>query len=76
VFDLSHPKLKKLAAVEGYDDITEFLIRACDDSVCPSICMNEDCDHTTGMEPDQRRGWCDECQATTMKSALILADVI
>jgi hypothetical protein len=76
VFDLSHPKLKKLAAVEGYDDITEFLIEACDDSVCPSICMNEDCDYTTGMEPDQRRGWCDECQANTMKSALVLAGVI
>jgi hypothetical protein len=28
------------------------------------------------MEPDQRRGWCDECRANTMKSALILAGVI
>jgi hypothetical protein len=55
VFDLSHPKLKKLATLEGYDDASAFLIEACDDSVCPAICMNEGCDYVTGMEPDQVR---------------------
>jgi hypothetical protein len=36
VFDLSHPKLKKLATIEGYDDVTAFLIERCDDSVYPT----------------------------------------
>jgi hypothetical protein len=79
VFDLSHPKLKKLAALEGYDDVSVFLVEACDDSVCPAICCNPenpDCHYSEQLEPDQDRGWCDECQANTMKSALILAGII
>jgi hypothetical protein len=76
VFDLTHPKLKKLAETEGYDDVMAFLEWCAFDSICPAICMNEHCDYTTGMEPDQRRGWCDECQANTMKSALVIAGAI
>jgi len=38
--------------------------------------MTEGCSYTCEMEPDQDRGWCEECRSNTMKSALILAGVI
>jgi hypothetical protein len=38
--------------------------------------MNEGCDYTTDMEPDQDRGWCDECGTNSMTSAMVLAGVI
>jgi hypothetical protein len=49
------------------------------DSVSPAICVNPDnpqCNYTREMEPDQDRGWCEECRSNTMKSALVLAGVI
>jgi hypothetical protein len=49
------------------------------DSVCTAIWCNPanlGCNYSEELEPDQDRGWCDECQANTMKSALILAGVI
>jgi hypothetical protein len=76
VFDLSHPKFKKLVELEGYDDPVELLADATGDSVCPAICMNGGCDFTTELEPDQDRGWCPECQTNSMKSALVLAGLI
>jgi len=69
-------KMQTLAQIEGYADIMD-LIEACHtDSVIPAICMNEDCDYSEGMEPDQREGWCCECDANTMKSALVLKGII
>jgi hypothetical protein len=46
------------------------------DSVSPAICMNEDCDFTCEMEPDQDAGYCEECRTNSMHSALILAGLI
>lgn len=73
-------KLCDLAESEGYaateDGILKMLEKATFDSVSPSICMNEGCSYTDGMEPDQDRGYCEECQANTMKSCLILAGII
>jgi len=46
------------------------------DSVVPAICANKGCDYTTGMEPDQDRGWCEECRTNSVQSCLILAGVI
>lgn len=74
--DLSHTKLKKLVELEGYDSDLDLLEAAVADSVCPAICMNDGCDYTTGTEPDQDRGWCEECGTNSMKSALVLAGVI
>jgi hypothetical protein len=77
---MSYPnrqKLRKLAEIEGFESVTAMLEMACMDSVVPAICCNPEepnCDYTTGMEPDQRGGWCDE--ANTMKSCLVLAGVI
>ena len=69
-------KLQKLMEVEGYTNITELLAACITDSVCPAICMNEGCSYTCEMEPDQDRGWCEECKTNSMKAALVLAGVI
>lgn len=51
------------------------LQEAVHDGVCPAICVV--CGWTTNMEPDQDRGWCEQCdKGGTVKSALILAGMI
>jgi hypothetical protein len=70
------PKLAKLLEIEGYENIAEMAEAILSDSVSPAICMNEGCDYTAEMEPDQDRGWCDECGTNSMKSALVLAGLI
>lgn len=81
--DLSEPKEKnwpskliELAESEGFEGVMEMLEAAVVDSVVPAICCNEDCDYTTGMEPDQDRGWCEDCETNTVKSCLVLAGII
>lgn len=69
-------KLQHLAEIEGFTDATELAKEYISDSVCPAICMNEDCDYTEEMEPDQNRGHCPECNTNTMKAAFILMGVI
>lgn len=71
-----HPKLLLLAQYEGYDDVLDMLQAATIDSVCPCICMNDDCDYTEHLEPDQRAGYCPECKDNTLQSALVIAGVI
>jgi len=73
---MSQSKIERLAEIEGYDDCLAMLEANIIDSVCPAICVNADCDYTTEMEPDQDRGWCEECGTNTVKSALVLAGVI
>ena len=74
--DLSQEKLKKLVAIEGYEDALNLLAAGVRDSVCPAICMNDGCEYATGMEPDQDRGWGEECRTSSMKSTLVLAGII
>lgn len=71
-----HAKLDKLAEYEGFDDVMDLLEAAAFDSVCPAICMEQDCDHTADLEPDQDKGWCGCCEKQSMKSALIIAGVM
>jgi hypothetical protein len=73
---LRRAKLAKLIEIEGYDSIEALLEAVLSDSVSPAICMNECCDYTCEMEPDQDRGWCDECRTNTMKAAPMLAGLI
>ena len=68
-------KLEKLAEIEGME-VMEMLEAATFDSVVPAICKNPDCDSSTGMEPDQDQGWCEECDAGTLVSCLVLAGLI
>ncbi len=74
--DKKNKKLAELAKSEGYDDPLEFLGAYQIDSVVPGICMTDGCKYTTGVEPDQSAGWCEECDKGTVMSCLILADII
>jgi hypothetical protein len=69
-------KLTTLMKIEGYDSIEELAQTILSDYVSPAICMNEDCDFTCEMEPDQDAGFCEECRTNSMQSALILAGLI
>jgi hypothetical protein len=69
-------KLRTLMKHEGYASVVELMKAIVTDTVSPAICCNEDCNYTAEMEPDQEGGWCDECRANTMQSALILAGLI
>jgi hypothetical protein len=66
-------KLMKLSEIEGFESLDDLLQAAATDSVCPAICMTEGCDYTAEMEPDQDRGFCEECGGNTVVSALVLA---
>ncbi len=69
-------KLAKLLEIEGYDKLEDLLEAVFSDSVSPGICMNEGCDYAVEVEPDQDRGWCDECRTNSVKAAPILAGLI
>src|ERR1700681_4696257 len=73
---LRQAKLAKLIEIDGYDSIEELMEAVFSDSVSPAICMNEGCNFTCEMEPDQDRGWCEECHTNTMKAAPVLAAII
>jgi len=69
-------KLDKLAEIEGYPNATAMLEASVMDSVVPCICMNEGCDASSNLEPDCRKGYCEECQEQSMQSCLIIAGLI
>ena len=69
-------KLAQLAEIEGFPSVADLIEAAVTDSVCPAICLNEHCSYTAEMEPDQDRGYCEECRTNSMASALILAGLI
>jgi hypothetical protein len=69
-------KLEILAQSEGFPDTKSLLTKCVVDSVCPGICTNDGCTHTTEVEPDQREGWCEACGTATVVSALVLADLV
>ena len=68
-------KLARLAELEGYA-VDELIAAVALDSISPAICVNEGCDYTTEMEPDQDRGWCEVCGTNSVQSAFILAGLI
>jgi hypothetical protein len=72
----SAAKLRTLMDIEGFDDSLALAEATAMDSVCPAICMNEGCDYTSEMEPDQTQGFCEECRTGSMKSALVLMGFI
>lgn len=69
-------KLELLCEIEGYADTHDMFEAATFDSVAPGICMNEDCDYTTEVEPDSASGWCEICDTNTVKSCLVLGGLI
>jgi hypothetical protein len=73
---LRKAKLAKLLEIEGYDSVETLMEAVFSDSVSPAICMNEDCDFTCEMEPDQDAGHCEECCTNSMVAAPVLAGLI
>jgi hypothetical protein len=73
---LRQAKLAKLIEIDGFDSIEELMEAVFSDAVSPAICMNEDCNFTCEMEPDQEAGYCEECRTNTMKAAPVLAGLI
>ena len=73
---LDKAKLAKLLEIEGYDSIEELIAAVFSDAVSPAICINQGCDFTCEMEPDQDAGYCEECHTNTMKAAPVLAAII
>ena len=67
--------LKRLAEDEGYDDPWAYLETVAYDSVQPGVCYK--CESVNfSLEPDQRGGWCEECETPTCQSVSVLAGVI
>jgi hypothetical protein len=73
---LRETKLAKLIDIEGYDTIEQLIEAVFSDSVSPAICVNSECDFTCEMEPDQDRGWCEDCHTNSMVAAPVLAGLI
>jgi hypothetical protein len=69
-------KLEQLAEDYGYANVMDMLEEATYDSVAPGICRNPYCNYSTGVEPDQDAGWCEECDEGSVVSCLILAGII
>jgi hypothetical protein len=69
-------KLTKLLEIEGYESVEDLIEVVFSDSVSPAICMNEDCNFTCEMEPDQEAGYCEDCHTITMTAAPVLAGIM
>lgn len=67
-------KLLILCKEEGYSDPVQMLEECMTDSTVPAICMN--CDATSYMEPDQEKGFCENCGNNSVVSCLVLAGLI
>jgi hypothetical protein len=53
VLSLQRQKLATLCTIEGFESLDQLLETTALDSVSPGICMNDGCDYTTEVEPDQ-----------------------
>jgi len=68
-------KLEDLAEIEGMSE-DEMLEQGTFDSIAKGICSSEDCDYTTEVEPDCRKGYCEVCGKQSVMSCLVLAGII
>jgi len=72
------PKKKSRLQLVAEDlgmEVMEMLEQYATDSVVPGICVRCNAVHDS-CEPDAEDCWCDECDAGTVKSILVLAGVI
>jgi len=58
----------------GMDDIMQFISEFGHDSIVPGICT--ECGASYEYEPDQDKGFCEECGSNTVVSGLILMGVM
>ena len=68
-------KLEELANQWGMS-VEELLQAYAIDSVVPGICSTLGCSYSTEYEADQAAGWCEECQAPTVVSAMVLGGIL
>jgi hypothetical protein len=71
-----HAKLEKVADIGGYDDDDQLFECSALDSCVPPICVEQRCDHSADLDPDQDKGWCESCEKPSMKSAHFIAGFI
>ena len=69
-------KIDKLIELEGFSSQEELANKYISDSLCPAICINDGCSYTVHLEPDQDKGYCEECGTNSVKSLFILMGVI
>lgn len=67
-------KALELAQDKGYLCPQELARDYAFESVVPAICMT--CDYSTDYEPDQNAGHCECCNTKTVKSILVLLNLI
>ena len=68
-------KLDELARIMDMT-VAAFIEEYALESVVPAICMNDGCDFTADLEPDQREGFCEECRTESLRSGIVLAGLI
>lgn len=72
-------KLLILTEEEGFDDPLALLEDSMTDSVVPGICVNPEnleCSYICRVEPDQDKGYCENCRANTVKSCIVLGGIL
>lgn len=72
---LKRKKVQILVDESGLDSLSlleEYQL----EGLVPCICMKPECDYWTELEPDQRAGWCEECDDTTLMSLLVLVGIL
>ena len=69
-------KLSTLTEDWGYESTFSLVEDYMDEGLMPAICMNKGCNYSTEMEPDQDRGWCENCNTNSLSSAAILMGII
>ena len=72
----NNDKLEELAEIEGFIGASELIEYYAIDCVVPGICMNPLCSVTMDVEPDQEQGWCSECETNTIRSCLVLGELL
>jgi hypothetical protein len=73
--ELRQRKLHILSESEGLTK-EELAEAALLDGVCAAICVREECDYTTEVEPDQDRAYCEACGHNSVQSCLVLMGII
>ena len=67
---------QQLADDWGYSTPEELAEDYVLDGVAPAICKNSGCGYSTEYEPDQDRGYCENCNTNTVTSVFVLLGVI
>ena len=69
-------KLRTLTEDWGYESTLDLMTDYMHEGIMPAICMNKGYNYSTEMEPDQDRGWCENCSTNSLSSAAILMGII